>query len=77
MPIVAEALRQKILKLLSKMSIHAGKNVRYAHFAEMCEKCDNMRNKPHIRIKLTCLRSALLLAVPLRTAIVHVECSGL
>ena len=35
------------------------KNVRYAHFAEMCEKCGNMRNmrQLHICIKLTCLDS--------------------
>jgi len=34
-----------------------GKNKRYAHFAEMCEKYGNMRNtrQSHIRIKLTCL----------------------
>jgi len=34
-----------------------GKNMRYAHFAEICEKCGNMRNmrQSHIRIKLTCL----------------------
>ena len=33
------------------------KNVRYAHFAEIYEKCGNVRNmrQSHIRIKLTCL----------------------
>jgi len=25
------------------MPIYAGKNLRYAHFAEICEKCSNMR----------------------------------
>jgi len=34
-----------------------GENVRYVHFAELCEKCGSMRNvqQSHIRIKLTCL----------------------
>ena len=31
--------------------------MRYAHFAEICEICGNMRNmwQSHIRVKLTCL----------------------
>jgi len=50
-----------VLKLPSKMPIYAGKNMRHAHFAEMCEKCGNKRNmrQSHIRIKLACLSVAI------------------
>jgi len=46
-----------MLKFPSKMLIYAEKNMRYAHFAEICRKCNNMRNmrQSHIRIKLACL----------------------
>jgi len=32
-----------VAKLQSKMPIYAEKNMQYAHFAEMCKKCINMR----------------------------------
>jgi len=34
---------QRIL-MPSKMPIYAEKNMRYAHFAKICEKCGNMPN---------------------------------
>ena len=36
------------------------KNIRYAHFAEICEKCGNVRNIAAIRVKITCLLSACM-----------------
>jgi len=38
------------------MPIYAGKNIPYAHFAEICEKCGNVRNmqQSHIGVKLRC-----------------------
>jgi len=41
------------------------KNVVYAHFAEICEKCVNKRNMQqlHICIKLTCLHSVRVVTV--------------
>ena len=41
------------------MPIYA-ENMRYEHFAEICEKCGNMRNmrQSHIRVKMTCLAVA-------------------
>jgi len=37
------------------MTIYAAKNMQYAHFADICEKCGNKQNmwQLHIRIKLT------------------------
>jgi len=43
------------------MPIYVEKNMRYMHFAEICEKCGNIQNmwQSHIRIKLTCLTNVL------------------
>jgi len=48
----------KIIKVVVENAILCGKNMWYAHFAEICEKCGNMRNmrQLHIRIKPTCLK---------------------
>ena len=44
-------------KIAVKIANLCRKNMRHAHFAEICEKCGNMQNmwQSHIRIKLTCL----------------------
>ena len=44
------------------MPTYVDKNMRYVHIAEICEKCDNMRQS-HIRIKLTCLKLPKLCGV--------------
>ena len=48
----------KMIKIVAEDANLCGKNMLYAHFAEICEKCGNMRNmrQLHIRIKPTCLK---------------------
>ena len=55
------------------MPFSVGKNMRYVHFAEICEKCSNMRNmrQSHIRVKLTWLSIRLLLIVNMPLFEVH------
>jgi len=45
----------KMLKTAVENANLCGKNMRYAHFAEIREKCGNMRNmqQSHIRVKVT------------------------
>jgi len=47
----------KIIKIAVVNANLCGRNMRYAHFAEICEKCGNMRNicQSYICVKLTCL----------------------
>ena len=49
--------RIKIIKTATENTNLCGKNMQYAHFAEIWKKCGNMRNmrQSHIRVKLTCL----------------------
>ena len=48
------------------MPLFVEKNMRYAQFAETCEKCGNKRNmrQSHIRIKLACLPGTPTAASP-------------
>ena len=54
------------------MSKYAEKNMQYAHFAKICEKCGKVPNmrQSHIRVFLTCLTGPA--PGPLRTHIASV-----
>jgi len=55
--ILLQIEKHRILKLPSKMPIYPEKNMWYAHFAKICEKCGNMQYmwQSHIRVKLASL----------------------
>jgi len=42
----------KIIKIAIENANLCGKNMQYAHFAEICKKCSNMQNmqRSHIRV---------------------------
>jgi len=50
----------KIIKIAVENANLCRKNMRYAHFSQICEKCGNMRNmrQSHIHVKLTCLTTS-------------------
>ena len=47
----------KITKIAVENANLCGKNMQYSHFAEICEKCGNMRNmrQSRIRVELACV----------------------
>jgi len=65
-----------LLKLPSKMPIFAGKNMRYAHFAEICKKCDNKRttNDTIRDAILTCARKPIWIGLIYRTETTTKNC---
>ena len=67
----------KIIKTAVENANLCGKSMRCVHFAEICEKCGNMRNmrQSHIRVKVTCLTGPAVAATPVRG--VASQCIGL
>jgi len=67
----------KIIKTAVENANLCGKSMRYADFAEICEKWGNMRNmrQSHIRVKVTCLTGPAAAAAPVPG--VDSQCIGL